>query len=342
VSAVMAFTASGSTPRPPQAAPPSPFATEPIALVLPKNNPEPWVNPQLIKQFRTVAGSRNIETKVVLASLQPGAGEVARIGERLEQGGFGAAFVLGNALSRAVAPFAREVPDTRFVFLDASLAELSLLGVPNATGAPFREEQSIELTGYLSGLAPLRSGTGKADMVSVVLGVRDAHAERIARAFERGVRRSRPSVRVRVDYANEVRNPTACELIANDQIDAGSDVVLAAAGSCGLGALAVAQLRGVWGIGRYEDGAIEEAPHMLAATLQDWVRTAGRLFTDYDLRRLPAGEDEVFDLNADYAVLIWVNSIVPESMWSKVTELCSKIRIRDRDESEHRNGMIDP
>jgi DNA-binding SARP family transcriptional activator/basic membrane lipoprotein Med (substrate-binding protein (PBP1-ABC) superfamily) len=341
VAAVMAFTASGSTPRLPAVTQASAIGTSPIALVLPKDNPEPWVNPKLIRQVRSVAGSRSIETEVVLAASSPSEREIARIWDRLDDGDFGMAVVVGNALSKVVAPIAREVTGTHFVFLDASLTELSLVGAQNATGAPFRGEQTVELAGYLSGLAPRRDGFGKADMVSVVLGVRSPHAKRVARAFERGVRRSRPGVRVRVDYANEVNDPTTCELIANDQIDAGSDVVLAAAGSCGLGALAVARLRGVWGIGRYEDGAIEEDPHMLAATMKDWFRATGQLLTDYELRRLAAGKDEVFDLNDDYAVMIWVNSSVPESMWSKVTELCSKIRIRDRDESGHRNGMIE-
>jgi DNA-binding SARP family transcriptional activator/basic membrane lipoprotein Med (substrate-binding protein (PBP1-ABC) superfamily) len=329
VAAVMAFTASGSTPHLPVATPEPTDGTSPIALILPTDNPEPWLNDKLIEHVRTAAGSRDVEAEVLLATSRSTGQELERIGHRLDKSGFRLALVFGNVLSRSVAPLAREVTATHFVFFDASLSELSLVDAPNATGARFGDEQSTELVGFLSGLAPLRGGAGKADMVSVVLGVRSPHAERVARAFERGVGRARLGVRVRVDYANEELDPTACELIANDQIDAGSDVVLADAGRCGLGALAVARLRGVWGIGGYEDGAINKGPHIQALTYKDWFKAVNQLLAEYEHGSL-VGDDYVLDLNDDYAVGLDTGSIVSPSMWSKVTKLCSTIRRHSR------------
>jgi pentatricopeptide repeat protein len=79
VAAVMAFTASGSTPQLPRAVPAAAVGTSPIALVLPKDNPEPWVNPKLIRQVRSVAGSRNVGSEVMVAASSPAAGEIARM-----------------------------------------------------------------------------------------------------------------------------------------------------------------------------------------------------------------------------------------------------------------------
>jgi DNA-binding SARP family transcriptional activator/basic membrane lipoprotein Med (substrate-binding protein (PBP1-ABC) superfamily) len=326
VSAVMAFTASGSTHQPASAEAVPVDRAGPIALILPRENPEPELNSRVIEHVRIPAASRDVRVEVVLTDSEPTATQIERIGERLDRRDVELAFVFGNALSRGFASVVRDVPDTRFAFLDASLAELSLEGAPNTSAVRFGDEQTSHLAGYLSGLAPRRGGSDKADMVSVVLGFRSPHARAVAREFRRGVRRASPGVRVRVDYANDVVDPTACERIANDQIDAGSDVVFADAGRCGLGALAVARIRGVWGIGGYEDGA-QPGPHILARTYKDWFKALNMVMSEHEFQTLDAGQDYVLDLNDDYAVGIDTHSVVSPSMWSKVVHRCSELRL---------------
>ena len=162
-------------------------------------------------------------------------------------------------------------------------------------------------------------------MVSIVAGLPTVDTNRVVRGFARGVRRSLPNVVVRVDYTNEVIDPTACELIANKQIDAGSDVVFAVAKRCGLGALAVARTRGVWGIGTEED-AVPGGPHILATTYRDVDRAVRDSIDDFEFDSLRPGEI-VRGLNEDYAVGIDKTSyVVSDSIWSKVVHRCSQIR----------------
>jgi DNA-binding SARP family transcriptional activator/basic membrane lipoprotein Med (substrate-binding protein (PBP1-ABC) superfamily) len=326
VSAVMAFTASGSTRQPGLAEAVPADRPRPIALILPRENPEPELNSRLIDHVRIPAASRDVRVDVIVTQPEPSTTQIERIGERLARRNVGLALVFGNALSRGFASLARDVPDTRFAFLDASLAELALEGAPNASAVRFGDEQTSHLAGYLSGLAPLRGSSDKADMVSVVLGFQTPQARAVAREFRRGVRRASPGVRVRVDYANDVFDPTACERIANDQIDAGSDIVFADAGRCGLGALAVARIRGVWGIGGYEDGA-QPGPHILARTYKDWFKALDIVMNEYQFQTADLGQDYVLDLNDEYAVGIDTHEVVSPSMWSKVVHRCSELRL---------------
>jgi basic membrane protein A and related proteins len=138
-------------------------------------------------------------------------------------------------------------------------------------------------------------------------------------------------VKLRVDYAHELEDPTACERLSNRQIDQGSDVVFALAGRCGLGAIEVARARGVWGIGADEDG-IGQRSNVLLSTHKEW--TIAALFA---LERLiqggmPMGRDVVLGLEDDYSAGVWFSNRVPNHVASAVISRCSKIRAsRHRD-----------
>jgi SARP family transcriptional regulator, regulator of embCAB operon len=328
VAAVMAFTASGSTPHPAQAAAAETERPSRVALILPKEELESQLNFHLAKHFRETVAARELTPVVMQVASEPGPREFERLADRLDNGGFSLALVQREDLSRNLASLPKQVRDTTFVFLDSSLDELALAGAANASAVRFGSEQSSELVGYASALTPRRGASGKADTVSVIVGPRTARTRSVARGFERGLNAARKGVRVRVDYVDDVVDPTACERLANDQIDAGSDVVFVDAGRCGLGALAVARIRGVWGIGELTDG-VRPGPHILSRTYKDWFKAVTEVMRDAGLGTLRLGADSVLDLNDDYAVgLEFPEATGSGSMWSKVVDHCSKIRSR--------------
>ena len=321
--ALPAEAASRAAPAPTQAPGPR------IALVLPEDNRYPHLVPWDMgpEPFRESEARWGFETTVVVWA-------ASGLEDRIENGGFDLVLVIGQAPTRALSQLVRRIPETKFAFLDSSLTDLSLDGVPNASAVRFADEQSSELEGYLSALVPRRGGSQKdrVDRVSVVAGPDSAHARRVVAGFTRGVERVRGrNVAVRVDYVDDT-NLTACERTANDQIDAGSDVVFVAAGHCGLGALAVARLRGVWGIGSYDDG-VHLAPHILAVMYKDYEHAIATVLEEFALGDFRSGEDHTLGLNDNYAVGVEDadrNAAVPESIWSKVVSLCSKIREHTR------------
>jgi DNA-binding SARP family transcriptional activator/basic membrane lipoprotein Med (substrate-binding protein (PBP1-ABC) superfamily) len=250
-------------------------------------------------------------------------GDAAR---RLEAGGFGVAVVAGSgSTAKAFARLVPEMRQTHFVFLDASLRDLSLENVRNASAIRFAEEDSAYLAGYLSGLSGPKDGSRRViDAVSVVAGVPDARTRNVVAAYVRGVRNAVRGANVYVDYSRELDDPTSCEALANRRIDMGADVVFSAAGRCGLGALAVARFRGVWGTGASED--VEVSSHILTVTTKDWTRAAREAMYGLVFETLPRGRDLVLGLEDDYAVALQMSHAVPDRVESRVIHRCSEIR----------------
>ena len=137
-------------------------------------------------------------------------------------------------------------------------------------------------------MRPRAQARRRADVVSVVAGEKTPEATRVVAAFRRGVARALPRAKVLVEYSNEMVDPTACERIANAQIDAGSDVVFVHSGRCGTGALAVARTRGVWAISG--DGVGEPAGGVLGAIFKDWDNAVYTAVAAFAEGTLPAGD----------------------------------------------------
>ena len=96
---------------------------------------------------------------------------------------------------------------------------------------------------------PANTAQGGRHVVSIISGEPDfPQQQALVQGFSTGVRRALPGVEIRIDYSFEYDDQATCERIANRQIDAGSGVVFATAGDCGLGALSAAAIRGVWGV----------------------------------------------------------------------------------------------
>jgi basic membrane lipoprotein Med (substrate-binding protein (PBP1-ABC) superfamily) len=169
------------------------------------------------------------------------------------------------------------------------------------------------------------------EAASVIAGQPTRDSARLIAGFKRGLRAARPGITVRVDYSRELEDVTACENLANRQIDDGSDVVVALAGRCSLGALAVARLRGVWGVGAAEDG-IDLTDDVLMASEKEW--TKATLFAVERLQNgtLAMGQDTVLGFEDDYMVAMWWSNHAPERAASAVVKQCSIMRAsRHRD-----------
>jgi DNA-binding SARP family transcriptional activator/basic membrane lipoprotein Med (substrate-binding protein (PBP1-ABC) superfamily) len=330
VVATMALTASGSAPGA-SGAELAASSTKRVALVLPRAPETATIDDErtrgTLRGFEIAARYGNDTEVLVSEEIDPVPADLERVTRRVRQGRLSFVLVLGGGdTARELAGLVRELPETRFVFLDESLSALSLEGVENATGAPFADDESAELAGYLSGLVPPRGAPPdeRADVVSVVAGRPSARTRKVVAAFGRGVRSALPGTLLRVDYSNELVDPTACEQLASRQIDEGSDVVFTLAGRCGLGALAVARLRGVWGIRAEDDGA-PAGRHILATTHKAWESATTGLVNALQLGILPGGRDVVLGIADEYAVDV-TGAAAAGRVWSKVVRRCSRIR----------------
>jgi basic membrane lipoprotein Med (substrate-binding protein (PBP1-ABC) superfamily) len=276
-----------------------------------------------------------VET-VVLDDVAPGRAALERFADRLRSGAFGLVVWLGDgAAASALAPLVRALPTTTFVYVDGSLDEVGLTGVPNASAIRFAKEETSDLTGFLTGLsAPLSaSPTARIDTVGIVAGPPTRDTLRAVRGFRRGLAQTGPSVDVLVGHVPAGEDPLPCETLANQQIDAGADVVVSLAGRCGLGALTVASTRNVWGIGDDEGERMgaRQRERLLAFAYHDVEVAVTDAIDRFLYGTLPGGKTRVLGLEEDYSVGLWFNGAIHEAIASRVVDHCSELR----EQSQH-------
>jgi basic membrane lipoprotein Med (substrate-binding protein (PBP1-ABC) superfamily) len=217
-----------------------------------------------------------------------------------------------------IATAARRHPNTRFAVIDTSFRERSF--PPNVAGMPFDNRQLGYLAGYLAALEG-----GHPPVVSAVAGVPGiVQVEQILGGFRDGARRADPAVRVIVRYSGTFLQRAPCESLANREIDAGSKVVFDVAGTCGLGALDAANLRGVWGIGVDTDLSYL-GPAILASAVKRFDSAVELAVQLYLQSQLPRGSDIVLNAGNDGVQLVGLSGRVSQVVRSRVARVAAQL-----------------
>ena len=124
---------------------------------------------------------------------------------------------------------------------------------------------------------------------------------------------------------NDFVDQAICERIANRQIDAGSDVVFAAAGQCGQGALSAAAIRGVWGVGADRDQSYL-GPHILASVVKRFDRVVELIVRQFLEGELPAGKTAKIGMREEVVGLVGINPAVPAGIRKKLAKQVALVR----------------
>lgn len=182
LAAAMAFTASGAAAVPERVTP----TAQHLALVLPSSAPS-VAEDGLVAAVEFGEIQYDLETQVASIDPQTLQRDVDRVAARVRNEGVGVVMALGDGpAARALATTVRRFPETRFVFIEATLRELSLEGVPNAAAIRFGDEDMYDLMGYVSGLVPTLDGSKRhVDVVSVVAGEATPATARLIAGFKR-------------------------------------------------------------------------------------------------------------------------------------------------------------
>ncbi|MEU9376631.1 BMP family ABC transporter substrate-binding protein [Streptomyces sp. NPDC048255] len=196
------------------------------------------------------AGLQKAETelKVKGAEAEPTDGEgeadkVQRLTE-LARKGNNPVIGVGFAYAPAIKKVAPKFPDTTFGIID----DTSVTG-PNIANLVFNEEQGS----YLAGVAAAK--VSKTGTVGFIGGVEVPLIKKFEAGFAQGVKDTNPNAKVLSQYLTQPPNfdgfakPDLGKAAAQGQLDAGADVVYAAAGLAGSGAIEAASAKGKWAIG---------------------------------------------------------------------------------------------
>ena len=305
-----------------------------VALLLPRpptpGHKDPYLTPYM-DGLRLAARQFGLQTQMIVSpeySADKALNE--RVARRVRQEHFdlvllAAPTIGGDALLNEI----RHLKRTRFVLIDAYISETRFAGMPNVSAVTFADEQAGYLAGYLSGLIETRRAPRSGRRVVSAVGNFPTvpSSKALVDGFARGARRALPSITVLTDYSNDFVRQAACDRIANRQIDEGSDIVFAPAGTCGLGALAAASVRGVSGIGADQNYSYL-GPHILASTIKRFDRAVLDSIRWYIEGTLPRGREIALALEDDAVGLEGIGPDVPASIRREVAHVEAELRAR--------------
>ncbi|MDN3015881.1 BMP family ABC transporter substrate-binding protein [Paenibacillus sp. BSR1-1] len=162
----------------------------------------------------------------------------------LSRQGYDLVFGIGFLMQGAVDEVAKQQKDTKFAIIDSEVKE------PNVASVLFKEQEA----GFLAGVAAAL--TTKSDHIGFIGGMENAVIERFQAGYLAGVKATKPSVKVDVQYAGAFDKSEAGQSIASKMYSTGADVIFHAAGGTGNGLFKEATDRkakepskGIWAIG---------------------------------------------------------------------------------------------
>jgi basic membrane protein A len=180
----------------------------------------------------------------------------------LAEGGYNPVIGVGFAYKDAIDAVAAKFPKTTFGLID------SVSDKKNVDSIVFTEEQGS----YLAGVAAaLKSKDGK---IGFIGGVDLPLIKKFAAGFQQGVKDTKPDASVQIQYLSTGTDlsgfgaPDKGKAAAKGMLDKGIDVIFAAAGGSGAGAIeAVAAKPGTWAIGVDSDQAKDPALSKYAGSI---------------------------------------------------------------------------
>jgi basic membrane protein A and related proteins len=181
----------------------------------------------------------------------------------LARAGYNIVISAGFLLNDATEQVAQQFPKTKFAITDYSVANFKSHPT-NIEGLTYATNQNSYLIGCLAAKVAARQGK---KTISVVGGQSIPPVVIFAAGYKAGAQKCVSGTSVLIQYSEDFIDQAKCKNIANNQIDAGSQVVFSVAGPCGLGALDAAKERGKWGVGVDVDQSFL-GPHILTSAVK--------------------------------------------------------------------------
>jgi basic membrane protein A and related proteins len=189
---------------------------------------------------------------------------------RLQRDGADISVATGFLIAEGLAAVAKRFPDGKFTIVDYSV-KAAPFATPqgkvlfkNVVGLTFATNQNSYMIGCLAALMAKRDG---GNTISAVGGLSIPTVTIFIAAYAAGAKKCVAGTKTLIDYSQDFVDQAKCGELATNQIAAGSKVVFAVAGGCGLGALDVAKQRGAWGVGVDTDQAFL-GPHILTSAVK--------------------------------------------------------------------------
>jgi basic membrane protein A len=163
----------------------------------------------------------------------------------LARAGYNIVISAGFLLSDATEGVADQFPNTKFAITDQGVGAFKKPHT-NIEGLTYATQENSYLIGCLAAKVAARSGNKN---ISVVGGIKIPPVDTFLAGYKAGAEKCVPGTTVQIGYSQDFIDQAKCKSVAQNQIDAGSQVVFGVAGPCGLGALDAAKAAGRWAVG---------------------------------------------------------------------------------------------
>jgi basic membrane protein A len=174
----------------------------------------------------------------------------------------------GFLLASDEAKVAKQFPTVKFAITDNDVLGAPFNGKksPNVEGLTYATQENSYLVGCLAGLMVKKQGGTQT--IGVVGGVKIPPVDSFLAGYKAGAARCDKGIKVLVGYSQTFTDQAACKTVAQNQIDAGSQVEFNVAGPCGLGTLGAANDAGIWGVGVDVDQYSLYPKHILTSAVK--------------------------------------------------------------------------
>ena len=231
----------------------------------------------------------------------------------------------GFLLAAQEAQVAKQFPNTKFAITDNDVTGPPFNGKksPNVEGLTYATQENSYLVGCLAGLMVKKQGGDQ--IIGVVGGVKIPPVDAFLAGYKAGATKCNPGVKVQIGYSQDFIDQAKCKTVAQNQIDAGSQVEFNVAGPCGLGTLYAANEAGIWGIGVDVDQAYLHPAHILTSAVKR-VDTGVYLAIKGAMNgQFKGGSNLVFNLKNGGVGLGKINANVPGKFIKQINGLRAQI-----------------
>jgi basic membrane protein A len=218
---------------------------------------------------------------------------------------------------------AKQFPNTKFAITDYSAFAPPFSGkAKNVEGLTYATQENSYLIGCLAGLMVKKAGGDQT--IGVVGGVKIPPVDAFLAGYKAGAKKCNAGIKVLIGYSQDFLDPAKCKTVAQNQIDAGSQVEFNVAGPCGLGTLDAAKEAGIWGIGVDVDQAYL-GKHILTSAVKRVDRGVFLAIKGAEAGQFKGGQDLVFNLKNNGVALGKISPSVPASFLKTIAGLRAQI-----------------
>jgi basic membrane protein A and related proteins len=243
----------------------------------------------------------------------------------LARKGFNIIIGAGFLLAADEAKVAKQFPSTKFAITDYDVSGAPFNGKksPNVEGLTYASQESSYLAGCLAGLMVHKKGGQQ--VIGVVGGVKIPPVDSFLAGYQAGAKKCDPGIKVLKGYSQDFIDQAKCTTVAQNQIDAGSQVEFNVAGPCGLGTLQAASDAGIWGIGVDVDQFYLHPKSILTSVIKRVDRGVYLAIKGAQAGQFNGGGNLVFNLKNQGVGLGKVSPNVPASFLKKIAQLRAQI-----------------